>query len=161
METLLTRLERLVTPFVATLLAFITVLVFVQVCLRYLFAMSFLWGEELSLFAFIWCVFLGAAVNTHRRRHFALDVLAHALRGRAAALQRLLVDLVTLTVSLVLLVEGFRFAELSVKRLSPALGITLIVPTSIIPVAAAYMTLVALLQVTRDCRALARGETPP
>jgi TRAP-type C4-dicarboxylate transport system permease small subunit len=161
METLLTRLERLVTPFVAALLACITVLVFIQVCLRYLFAKSFLWGEELSLFAFIWCVFLGAAVNTHRRRHFALDVLAQALRGRPAVLQRLLVDLVTLAVSLVLLVEGFRFAELSVKRLSPALGITLVVPTSIIPVAAAYMALVALLQVARDSRALARGEPPP
>jgi TRAP-type C4-dicarboxylate transport system permease small subunit len=161
MDALLSRLERLITPFVAVLLAFITALVFIQVCLRYLFATSFLWGEELSLFAFIWCVFLGAAINTWRRRHFALDVLAQALRGRPAAVQRLLVDLVTLVVSGVLVVEGFRFAELSVKRLSPALGITLLVPTSIIPVAGAYMTLVALVQVVRDCRALARGDGPP
>jgi TRAP-type C4-dicarboxylate transport system permease small subunit len=156
----LIRFERLLVPFLGVLLAGITVLVFIQVCLRYLFALSFLWGEELSLFAFIWCVFLGAAANVRRRQHFALDVLAQALRGRAAVVQRLFVDLVVLAVSLILVVEGYRFAVLSVKRLSPALGITLVVPTSIIPVAAAWMTLIVLLQLWQDCRALVRGETP-
>jgi TRAP-type C4-dicarboxylate transport system permease small subunit len=157
-ERLLFQLERWLLPFLAFLLAFITVGVFIQVCMRYLFALSFLWGEELSLFAFIWCVFLGAAINVHRRNHFALDVLATTLRGRAAALQLALVDLVTLFVAAVMVVEGWRFAELSIKRLSPALGISLLVPTSIIPAAAAYIVLVALLQLAGDARRLVQGD---
>ena len=61
-DHLLARLEQWLLPLLGALLAFITLGVFIQVVLRYVFATSFLWGEELSLFAFIWCVFLGAAI---------------------------------------------------------------------------------------------------
>ena len=157
MEGLLIRVERGVLPVLAALLAFITVGVFIQVCLRYLFSVAFIWGEELSLFAFIWCVYLGAAVNVRRRSHFAFDFLAGLLRGRAAALQRLLIDLVVLGLAVFMLVKGYEFSVLSIKRLSPGLGITLLVPTLIIPVSATYMVLAALVDVVRDGRRLAAG----
>ena len=67
MEKLLGKLERVLLILLAGLLAFITLGVFIQVVLRYVFATSFLWGEELSLFAFIWCVFIGAAITSWRR----------------------------------------------------------------------------------------------
>ena len=53
-ERAFARLERWLLPLLAALLALITPGVFVQVVLRYAFAMSFLWGEELAMFAFIW-----------------------------------------------------------------------------------------------------------
>ena len=156
-ERLLTAVERRLLPLLAALLAFITVGVFVQVCLRYLFSVAFIWGEELSLFAFIWCVFLGAAVNTRRRTHFSFDFVAGLLRGRAAAAQRLLVDLIILGFSIFMLVKGYEFAILGLKRLSPGLGITMFVPTLIIPVSGIYMTLAALSDTLRDGRRLRRG----
>src|SRR5690349_1614666 len=107
MDRLLLAIERLVLPVLGFLLAFITIAVFIQVVLRYGFAKSFLWGEELSLFAFIWCVFLGAAVCQRRRTHFAFDFLEGRLGVRASAAQRLLVDLLVLVCTLLLLVEGW------------------------------------------------------
>ena len=68
-DRLLARLEQWLLPLLGALLAFITVGVFIQVVLRYAFATSFLWGEELSLFAFIWCIFIGAAICVRRRAH--------------------------------------------------------------------------------------------
>src|SRR5512145_1230663 len=118
-ERAFVRLERWLLALLAALLALITVGVFVQVVLRYGFAKSFLWGEELALFAFIWCVYLGAAICTWRRSHFAFDLFAGRLSGRAAGLQQLLVDLCVLLVAAVMLVQGAAFAELSVQRLSP------------------------------------------
>ena len=56
MEALFARLERWLGPLLAALLAFITLGVFIQVVMRYLFAQSCLWGEELSLLALIWFV---------------------------------------------------------------------------------------------------------
>lgn len=147
-------IERALLPVLAALLAFITLGIFVQVCLRYLFSVAFIWGEELSLFAFIWCVFLGAAVNTRRRSHFSFDFLAGLLRGRAAAAQRLLVDLIVLGFSVFMLVKGWEFALLGLKRLSPGLGITMFVPTLIIPVSAIYMAVGALIDVLGDARRL-------
>ncbi|HEV8309224.1 MAG TPA: TRAP transporter small permease [Methylomirabilota bacterium] len=157
MARLLIAIERGLLPLLAALLAFITLGIFVQVCLRYLFSVAFIWGEELSLFAFIWCVFLGAAVNTRRRSHFSFDFLAGLLRGRAAAAQRLLVDLIVLGFSIFMLVKGYEFAVLGLKRLSPGLGITMFVPTLIIPVSAAYMILAAAVDALRDGRQVALG----
>lgn len=158
MERFLERCDRINRVVLAGLLGFITVGVFVQVCLRYLFSLSFLWGEELSLFAFIWCVFLGAAIALRRRTHFAFDFVAGLLRGRPAAIQRLLVDLIVLGLAVVLLVQGHQFSLLSLKRFSPALGITLFVPTLIIPVSAAYMILTMTMAVIQDSRRILRPD---
>ena len=157
MERFLVLIERGLQPALAALLAFITLGVFIQVCLRYLFSLSFLWGEELSLFAFIWCVFLGSAIAVRRRHHFAFDFLAGLLRGRAAGVQRLIVDLVVASFSVFMLVKGYEFSVLSIRRLSPALGFTLFVPTLIIPTSAAYMALAALVDVVKGCRLILGG----
>jgi TRAP-type transport system small permease protein len=72
-------MEQGLSPVLAALLAFITAGVFLQVVLRYAFSTSFLWAEELSLFAFIWCIYLGAAIGVWRRNHFAFDFLGERL----------------------------------------------------------------------------------
>jgi TRAP-type transport system small permease protein len=154
------RLERLLGPILAALLAFITIGVFIQVVLRYVFAKSFLWGEELSLFAFIWCVFLGTAVCSWRHTHFSFDMLEGYMSVRAEGVQKLIVDLCVLACTVVIMVNGWQFSDLSLKRLSPALGITLFVPTIVIPVSGALMTLVCLIDIARDCRQIASGERP-
>ncbi len=152
MEQFLERFERGLRVFLAGLLGFITIGVFIQVCLRYFFSLSFLWGEEMSLFAFIWCVFLGSAIAVRRRVHFSFDFLASLLPGRAAAAQQLVVNLIVLGIAIIMLAQGYEFSILSIRRLSPALGITLFVPTLIIPISAAYMILAAGRDVMKNCR---------
>ena len=147
-------IERLLLPLLATLLAFIVAGIFIQVVLRYVFSTSFLWGEELSLFAFIWCVYLGSAICSWRRTHFAFDLFEDKLTGRAAALQRLIGDLVVLAVTAVMIVEGWRFSQLSIQRMSPALGITLFIPTIVIPLSGGLMLLAALDDAMRDIACL-------
>lgn len=141
-------------PLLAGLLALITVGVFVQVVLRYAFATSFLWGEELSLFAFIWCVFLGAAICVRRQQHFAFDLPMDFLSPRVARYQRLLIDALVLAAALLLLIEGWTFCQLSISRLSPALGITLFIPTIVIPLSGALMALILVSGLLRNARAL-------
>ena len=160
METLFARLERWLGPRLAALLAFITLGVFIQLVMRYLFAQSFLWGEELSLFAFIWCVYLGTAISSWRRTHFAFDLFSEVLSGRAAGVQRLVVDVCVLAVTLVMVVEGWKFSQLSLARMSPALGITLFVPTMAIPLSGALMLIVGLRDIARDLRSIWSGCTP-
>jgi len=158
-ERFLVRIEGLLVPLLATLLALITVGVFIQVVLRYVFATSFLWGEEMSLFAFIWCVFLGSAICSRRRTHFAFDLFDEMLKGRAAAVQRLVVDAAVLSVTILLVMAGWEFSKLSVQRLSPALGITLFVPTIVIPVSGVLMVLATLVDIARDGRLLVSGRS--
>ena len=156
-ERYLVRLEQWLLPLLAALLGFITAGVFFQIVLRYVFDTSFLWGEELSLFAFVWCVYLGAAIGVRRRNHFAFDFLAERLSGRSAAVQRLLVDLIILGGAAVLVVEGWTYSQLCIQRLSPALGITLFIPTIVIPASGALMVAAAGTDVIRDCRRIWTG----
>jgi len=157
-ERVFARIEQGLRPLLAFLLAFITLGVFIQVLLRYVFAQSFLWGEELSLFACIWCVFLGSAACSWRRTHFAFDVFSELLKGRAAGAHRLIVDVLVLLVTLVMTIEGARFSVLSLQRMSPALGITLFVPTIVIPIAGVLMAAVQLTDIARDCRRIWTGK---
>ena len=103
MEQVFARLERWLEPLLAALLAFITLGVFIQVVLRYLFATSFLWGEELSLFAFIWCVFLGSRGLLLAAHPFFVRYLLRAPDrphgGRAAAGRGPVVLAVTVTMA--------------------------------------------------------------
>jgi TRAP-type transport system small permease protein len=160
LDRVLDRIEQWLLPLLALLLAVITAGVFVQVVLRYAFSTAFLWGEELSLFAFIWCVFLGAAIGVRRGIHLGFDFLGEMLTGRAAALQRVLVDLLILATAILLLVEGWTFAELSLKRLSPALGITLFIPTIVIPLSGALMLAFIAAALMRDLQALRAPRKP-
>ncbi len=159
MERCLVRLEQWLVPLLAALLGFITAGVFLQILLRYVFSTSFLWGEELSLFAFIWCVYVGAAICVRRRNHFAFDFLAERLTGRAAGVQRLAVDLVVLGVAAILVIEGWTYSQLCIQRLSPALGITLFIPTIVIPLSGALMVAAAGTDVMRDCRRIWTGRS--
>jgi TRAP-type C4-dicarboxylate transport system permease small subunit len=152
MDQLLERFEQGLRYALGALLAFITFLVFIQVCMRYFLAKSFLWGEELSLFAFIWGVFIGAAIAVRRRVHFSFDFLANLLAGRAAGAQRLFVDLIILGLAIVMLIQGYNFSMLSLQRFSPAVGITLFIPTIIIPLSAAYMILASGRNILKDFR---------
>jgi len=144
--------QRIVMPLLAALLAFVTIGVFIQVVLRYVFSMAFLWGEELSLFAFIWTVFLGSFVGVRRQIHLGFDMIGEHLTGRAAGVQKLLVDVSIVAVSVLMLVEGWTFAQLSVQRLSPAIGISLFIPTLVIPISGGLMMLAALGHVVNDMR---------
>jgi TRAP-type C4-dicarboxylate transport system permease small subunit len=62
-----------------------------------------------------------------------------------------------LAVTLVIAVTGWQFSQLSVARLSPALGITLFVPTIVIPVSGVLMSIVSLVDIVRDCRQIVTG----
>ena len=56
-----------------------------------------------------------------------------------------------------IVVTGWQFSQLSVARLSPALGITLFVPTIVIPVSGVLMTLISLMDIVRDIRQIVTG----
>lgn len=60
---------------IAFLLAFMTVLTFVQVVLRYLFNTGFVWALELTTYLFAWMVLLGMSYGIKVGSHLGVDVL--------------------------------------------------------------------------------------
>jgi C4-dicarboxylate transporter DctQ subunit len=60
-------------------MAFASLLLFVNVVLRYWFLAPISWAEELTLYMMAWIVFVGSSVAIRTRGHIAIDLLPLAL----------------------------------------------------------------------------------
>ncbi len=70
------------------LIALIVVTISIQVATRYLFGRPLVWVEELATYAFIWAVFIGAALGMKELRHIRIDTFVGRLAPRPRALVR-------------------------------------------------------------------------
>ena len=67
------------------LYAFITVTIIIEVLRRFVFDFSSIWGEEAARYAFIYLVWIGAAVGVRNRSHISFSILVDILPARGAA----------------------------------------------------------------------------
>ena len=104
----------------ATLLVGTVAIAFVQVVFRYVLNSALSWPEEMARFAFVWFVFLAAAMVTRRSRHVVIDVLPRALGPGALRVHACAARIISAAVAAFLLVYG---ADLVLKStyVSPAL----------------------------------------
>lgn len=65
-------------------LAFMTLLTFVQVLLRYGFDTGLVWSLEATTYAFAWLVLIGMSYGVRTEAHIAVDLLTSRLPPRAA-----------------------------------------------------------------------------
>jgi C4-dicarboxylate transporter DctQ subunit len=81
-------LDRIEEVFMAVALAFMTILTFVQVVLRYLFGTGMVWSLEATTYTFAWLVLIGMSYGVRTRAHIAVDLVINHL---PAVLRRIVV----------------------------------------------------------------------
>ena len=81
------------------LYSFIVLVIAIEVIRRFVLMYSSVWGEETARYAFIYLVWIGAAVAVRDRAHIRIDVITHLLPPRGAALIYLLADLLTVALA--------------------------------------------------------------
>ncbi|MDR0540392.1 MAG: TRAP transporter small permease subunit [Spirochaetaceae bacterium] len=85
--------------------------VVIQIASRYI-GVSVIWTEDVSLYSFIWAVFMGAAAMVWERRHFAFTSLNDAVKSPAFKLAlSLVVSLVILLFALCMCGYGIRITR--------------------------------------------------
>lgn len=77
------------------LYSFIVMAIFIEVLRRFVLLYSSVWGEETARYAFIYLVWIGAAVAVKERAHIRIDVLLHYLPPRGVAIFYLIGDVLT------------------------------------------------------------------
>lgn len=96
MSDLLSRINRDGERFLLLILyAFIVIVIFVEVVRRFVLQYSSLWGEETARYAFIYLVWIGAAVAVKERAHIRIDVITHYLPPRGVAAIYIIGDILT------------------------------------------------------------------
>lgn len=76
--------DRLEEVFMIVALAFMTLLTFAQVVLRYGFGTGLVWSLEATTYAFAWLVLVGMSYGVRTEAHIAVDLLTSRLSGGAA-----------------------------------------------------------------------------
>jgi len=120
-------------------------LVAVQVFCRYVLNSSLFWSEELARYLLVWLSFLGATVAYYRGLHPGIDVLTSRLPRPARLFAHRFVQLVTMSLALVMIVAGIRFAWFVRHQISPALSLPKWTVLTVIPTSGLLLLLYGLL----------------
>ena len=124
-----------------TLVAVMTLIVFLQVVYRYALIQPLYWSEELARYLFVWVSILGATLGLQKRGHFGLDFFYRMLPGQQRRFLQFLIHLFVGVVIFVILIQGARLVQATVLQKSPAMEISMGWAYACLPVGAALMAI--------------------
>ncbi len=108
--------------FIAAAISLMTIFVFGNVVLRYVFNSGITWSEELSRFLFIWMIFLGSILGLKDNEHLGVDMLVKKLSAKGRKLLYVISNLLIM-VTLVLLFDGsWKLTMINLDQTAPATG---------------------------------------
>ena len=113
-------LYSLITIITAVCLAFMSILVFLNVVLRYVFNSGITWSGELSQIMFVWLVFLGAILAYKDNSHLGVDVVVKRLPKKISFVVYIIGELIFIWILYLLLKGSIKMTAVSMQTLSPA-----------------------------------------
>ncbi|WP_027134459.1 TRAP transporter small permease [Geminicoccus roseus] len=153
------RLCRAIELICNAILAIMTTVIAVLIVSRNMLGFSFAWSEELTRFLLVWLSMLGAAVLLRRDDHIRLNLLQSRLGPKAQLVLSAVLRVLVLGFLVILVQQSWTASLARQVTHAPALGISLFWPYLAIPVAAAIMVFVTLVNLWGDLLALS-GRRP-
>lgn len=101
-----------------------TVIVLLQVFMRFVLNWGQAWTELTSILIMSWFIFLGAAVGVRENYHLGFDVLLYVLPKGSKKVLRTISDVVVLAFAVGMIVYGIQLMQLQWKEKLPGLGIS-------------------------------------
>jgi TRAP-type C4-dicarboxylate transport system permease small subunit len=118
-------LEQVLNVFMVAALAFMVILVFGNVVLRYAFNSGITWSEEMSRYLFVWLSFLGAIAALKEHEHLGVDTLVRRLPIKLQKAAVILSDLLILWVLALVLEGSWKMTIINMDSTAPATGLPL------------------------------------
>lgn len=92
------------------LLVFLLTVVF-QMLSRYI-GIAATWTEDVSMYSFIWAVFMGAGAMVHEKRHFAFTSLSDMMKNKKAkSILAVIISLIMLYFSVLMVYYGIQVTK--------------------------------------------------
>jgi len=109
------------------LISAMTLLVFIQVIMRYIFQNSLSWSEELARYLFIWLIYIGISYGCKIMKHIKIDAGLKLFPVKARPYVVLLGDILVLGFAVYVVITGYQLVMLQVQmnKVSPALQLPL------------------------------------
>ena len=141
--------QKLERNFLAWTIIFSSLLLFVNVVMRYVFLLPIYWAEELSRYLMVWMIFIGASQTTLYGGHIAVDIVPRLLSKRANAILAIIINLLCILFALVLIYFSFKqvMRVKAAQQISPALEMPMWIAYLSIPLGTALMLIRYLQQI--------------
>ena len=143
-------IEKIINFIIIVCLMMMTVVIFYQVVLRYVFNSSNIWAEEFARYAFIWVVLLGAASALRRFQHIRIDFVVNMLPERGQKLIGFINYVLIVGFLLTLIKYGIAISMKTTHQISAGLHIPMSFMYLSIPIGAALMLLFTVQIILRD-----------
>ncbi|WP_047153927.1 TRAP transporter small permease [Aneurinibacillus tyrosinisolvens] len=117
------RLNSLLNIIIASSLAFMAVLVFGNVVLRYAFNSGIVWSEEMSRFLFIWMCFLGSIGAMRDNQHLGVDMFIKKLSSGKKKVIFTFTNLLVLYILWLILDGSWKVAVSNLHTPAPVTGL--------------------------------------
>lgn len=117
----------------------------IQVCARFLLNSPTVWSEELARFLLVAITMVGSAALIERDGHISIDIFLDVVPLRVRIWMEWIRDAITLTVCGLLAWYGWLLVAIGERQTSTGLMVKMSVPYLAIPVGAALMALVLVL----------------
>ena len=137
-------LSRSAAVFSAALLAAVAVSVCYEVVARYVFGSPTVWSNEMTIYAILWCCFLGAPYTLRRNRHLEVDLVVIRLSPTARKCLGLITDFVCVAFCVLAVRQAIVFVHVSYVTEAQSvseLEVPLYIPEMAIPVGLALLGL--------------------
>jgi C4-dicarboxylate transporter DctQ subunit len=114
----------------------VSIIIFVQVLLRYFWNYTPDWSEELSRYLIVWTIFIGTAIGVRNNIHIGVDAVLRMLPPSFKLTMEVLLNLIGVVVSIVLIWLSVLFIQETIEyeQLSPSMRISMAIPYMAMPV---------------------------
>lgn len=111
--------------FVGTAILAATIVLFVNIILRYFFSANTSWAEEFIRYAMIWIAFIGSSICFRRGIHVGIDLLMNYFSGKGRIALQIYINLISIVFMAFLIKFGIDLVLFSVDtgQITPSLRI--------------------------------------
>ena len=135
-----------------------TLLVLMNVFLRYFMNTGIYWSEEVATMCFVWCIFVGSASAYKNGAHLGVDLLVRKLPKVPRAIVKILVDILLILINGYILYLSIKFVSTSYQKPTAVLAISSAWVSSSLIVGFGLTTIYAIRDLVKDILKTVKGE---
>ena len=144
----------------AILLLFLTVLLSIQVFVRYVLGGGLAWSEELSRYMFVWSIYFGCILAAREDKHIRVTAQFLLVPKRVEGIIITIADIVWVLFNGIVAFFSFRYiiSMFSFPFISPTMKINLVWVYTIIPIAYTLMLVYVVILIYKRIKKLLKKE---
>ncbi len=155
MSFILNNFEDLVA---AAFICITTVLVVINIIMRYFLNSGIVWSEEVATGCFVWSVFIGAVAVFKHRGHVGVDIIVKRLPHGLQRAVMLITDIILVALNGYMSYLSVIYISKSYTKMTPVLGISSVYISASVLIAFIMMTIYSVKFVWQDVTGKAKEE---